>query len=208
MKPLFPLLLSYVLMTSQTFAISGGPVFTNTSASVPGIYSGVLQGVSESTGGGAGGAPAIPGDPVTPVDGASGTASNAIGLFDLTVPATSLATGTFLLFADGTVFGGTIDASGDLDSGEIKGILQGDYTFNTGATDATGVATTVAVNAQARGRLDAQVSSTTALGATSLARLIGTADLGISFGDVDPQTFQPITNRTISFDVTGYKQSN
>lgn len=207
MKTLFPLLLSYVLMTSQTFAISGGPVFGGGGVNVPGIYSGVLQGITETQG--ATGGPAIPGDPVPPGDGGTtGTPSNAIGLFDLTIPATALATGTFIMFADGVVFSGTIDASGDIDTGIIQGVLQGMYNFTLNTFDATGAVTATQVTAQALGRITAQVSDTTSLFSTSLARLTGTANLGINFGTVDVSTLAPVISRTISFDVLGFKQSN
>ncbi len=206
MKPIFALLLTYVMMTTQTFAISGGPVFGGGGVSVPGIYSGVLQGVTEVDGGATGG-PAIPGDPVTG-DAGTGTASNAIGLFDLTIPQAALSTGTFLLFADGVVFGGTIDASGDIDTGVIQGILQGAYNFTLQTTDANGALVSIPIGATALGRLTAQVSNPTSSFATSLARLIGTADLGINFGQVDPTNFAPIISRTITFDVLGFKQSN
>lgn len=207
MKTLFPLLLTYVMLTTQTFAISGGPVFGDSGAYVPGIYSGVLQGVTE-TSGGLNGAPAIPGDPVSPDDVATGVPSNAIGLFDLTVPTTALSTGTFLLFADGVVFGGTIDASADIDSGLVKGILQGTYDFLLQTFDATGAAVSTAISATALGRITAQVTNSSSLFATSLARLNGTADLEINFGQIDVNTFAPIVSRTITFDVTGFKQSN
>lgn len=206
MKSLFPLLLSYALMTSQTFAISGGPVFGGGGVNVPGLYSGVLQGVTETDG--PTGGPAIPGDPVVPSDGTAGTPANAIGLFDLTIPATTLATGTFLMFADGVVFAGTIDASGDVDSGLIQGILQGTYDFTLNTFDATGAVVTTQISAQALGRITAQVSETSALFASSLARLTGTANLGVSFGLIDITTLVPIVARTITFDVLGFKQSN
>lgn len=206
MKSLFPLLLTYVMMTSQTFAISGGPVFGGGGVNVPGIYSGVLQGISESDG--PTGGPAIPGDPLAPGDGVTGTASNAIGLFDLTIPTTTLATGTFLMFADGVVFAGTIDASGDIDSGLVKGVLQGTYDFTLNTFDATGAAVTTQVSAQALGKITAQVTASTGLFASSLARLIGTANLGVSFGLIDLTTLAPIIARTITFDVVGFKQSN
>lgn len=206
MKPLFPLLLSYVMMTSQTFAISGGPVFGGQGVSVPGIYSGVLQGVTESQG--AAGSPEIPGDPLSPPEGGTGAPSNAIGLFDLTIPATALATGTFLMFADGVVFTGTIDASGDVDTGIVQGVLQGAYDFSITTFDATGAAVVSQVEAQALGRLTAQVATSTGLFASSLARLTGTANLGVNFGTVDVTTLAPIIAKTITFDVVGFKQSN
>jgi hypothetical protein len=199
MKSIFPLLLIYVFMTSQTFALSGGPRFGNGTVLVSGLYSGVLEGVTETNSATQG--PPIPGDPVTDPN-ATGTPSNAIGLFSLTVPNVGLATGTFLLFANGRVFTGTIDASGDPDSGEIKGILQG--TFNFSLSNGT---ESVAVTASAVGRIDALVRANQGLFAISLARLEGTADLGINFGLVDPATLEPVIDRTITFDVVGFKQA-
>jgi hypothetical protein len=206
MKAIFPLLLIYVFMTVQTYAISGGPNFSGGSFTiVSGLYSGVLQGTTEVTGTAG---PAIPGDPTAGNTTDGGTSSNALGLFAMTVPVIGLATGTFMLFADGVVFGGTIDASADPDSAQIKGIIQGTFAFSLNTFDATGAAVSTAITASALGKITAQVRNSSGPTRLSLARLTGTADLGVNFGQVDASTFAPIVVRTINFDVIGFKQQN
>lgn len=205
MKTVFPLLLCYALTITQTFALSGGPVFGGSRVSTTGIYSGVLQGQEEidtTTSG-----PTIPGDPIPTDPTVTGVPSNALGLFSLTVPTTNLATGAFMLFADGEIFSGTINGSADPDSGQLKALLDGTFTFNLTTFTSTGTTNTTAVTATALGQLTARVSASNALAATSLARLNGTASLQVSFGEVDVATLQPIIARTITFTVTGFKQS-
>ena len=209
MKSVFPLLLCYVFMTAQTYAISGGPVFGGGNVTTTGIYSGVIQGTEESDTPTGTTEPPIPGDPVPndPTGGTGGTPSNALGLFTLNVPTTLLAAGTFILFADGEIFTGTINASVDPDNGQLKGLLEGTFDLNITTFNATGDPTTTAVTASAVGRINARVTASNSFSATSLARLAGTANLDVSFGLIDVNTLMPIVARSITFTVTGFKQS-
>ena len=77
MKKLLPILLCHILMTSQVFAISGGPVFGGGGLNPVGTYSGLIRVDSEfnNTIDGNGNIGAI--DP---------SAINAIGLFSLGIP--------------------------------------------------------------------------------------------------------------------------
>ena len=206
MKKLFPLLLSYVLMSTQCYAISGGPVFGGgRSIDVVGAYSGTILGVSEtdSTQG-----PAIPGEAPGSVPTGTGTvASNALGLFDLTVPGVSTATGAFILFASGRVFGGTISASVDPDTAKLSGVLDGSYTFSIDTFTSTGTAQTSTVTAQAVGLINASIKATGTSSFTT-ARLSGTASLEVNFGEIDPNTLAPIIAETITFTVSGFQQTN
>ncbi len=206
-KSVFPLLLCYVLTTSQVFALSGGPVFGNGGRVVTtGVYSGVIQGLEENDATTTG--PAIPGDPVaTPPGATTGVPSNALGLFSLNVPTTQLATGAFMLFADGEVFSGTINGSVDPDNGRLKGLLEGTFNFSLATQNATGDITNTTVTATAVGQLAAQVRATNSQNATSLARLSGTANLDVNFGQVSTATLAPIIARVITFTVTGFKQA-
>ena len=198
MKKILPVLLCYVLCASQTYAVSGGPVFGAGGVVVTGSYSGVLEGVTE-TDDQAGGGPAIPGDPLAPENNT--VPSNALGLFNLSVPATGTASGVFILFQDGVVFNGTIEASVDPDNGKLQGILEAQYNFNL----ETGTATTP-VTAQANGQINAKITSGGSA-AESLGRLNGTANLEVSFGAVDTTTLQPIIDKSSTFNVIGFKQS-
>ena len=194
MKKLFPLLLSYVLMATQCYAISGGPVFGGgRSINVIGAYSGTILGttVSDSSQG-----PAIPGEAPSATTTTS-TTSNALGLFDLTVPGVSTATGAFILFASGRVFGGTISASVDPDTAKLSGVLEGSYTFAVDTFDSTGAAQTSTVTAQAVGSISASIRATGTSSFTT-ARLTGTASLEINFGELDANLAPVIAETIIS----------
>ncbi len=203
MKKLFPLLLCYTLMATQCYAISGGPVYGGgRSVNVIGAYSGVIQGVSQtdSTQG-----PAIPGEPGSSTSNT--VASNALGLFDLVVPGVSTATGAFILFASGRVFGGTISASVDPDTAKLSGVLDGAYTFTVTTFSAAGAAVTTTVSAQAIGLINANIKTAGGSSFTS-ARLTGTASLDINFGNLDPISLAPIIAQVITFNVSGFQQTN
>ena len=144
MKKLFPFLLSYALLATQCYAISGGPGTVGgggRSVNVIGAYSGTIIGVSETD---ATTGPAIPGEP-SDTSTSNTVASNALGLFDLTVPGVSTATGAFVLFASGRVFSGTISASVDPDKATLQGVLDGAFNFTVTTFDATGAAVTTQV---------------------------------------------------------------
>ena len=204
MKKLLPLLICYVLTQGQCYAISGGPNYGGSGqVNTVGSYSGVIQGVTE-TDTATSGAPSIPGDTVPGGTASTATSSNALGLFDLVVPGTTTATGGFLLFADGEVFGGTISASVDPDNGKLSGILDGAFNFNetfflSGATTTS----TVSVTAQAVGMISAKITASKNT-AVSAARLNGTADLEVSFGEFGANN-EPVVARMISFTVTGFQ---
>lgn len=203
MKKLFPLLLCYILMATQCYAISGGPVYGGgRSINVVGAYSGTIIGVSETD---SSQGPPIPGEPGGST--ASITPSNALGLFDLTVPGVSTATGAFVLFASGRVFGGTISASVDPDTAKLSGVLNGTYDFTLTFFNAAGTAQTQQVEATAVGLINANIRST---GVTSFttARLTGSASLEVNYGQIDATTFAPIIAQTITFTVSGFQQTN
>ncbi len=210
MKKLLPLLICYVLMQGQCFAISGGPVYGGAGhVNVTGSYSGIIQGVTEVDPS-VSGATNIPGDPVSGGE-TSTTSSNALGLFDLVVPGVTTARGQFLLFADGAVFGGTISASVDPDTARISGILQASYTITASSSTVvdpifgTSTGSTTTVLGQALGMLSAKVGAANARAATS-ARLTGTANLDVNFGQIASNA-EPIVVRSITFTVSGFQTS-
>ena len=206
MKKLFPLLLSYVLMSTQCYAISGGPGTVNgnnRNVNVIGAYSGTILGVSESS---SDQGPAIPGEPAGTAPLGGTTASNALGLFDLTVPGVSTATGAFVLFASGRVFGGTISASVDPDTAKLAGVLNGSYDFSLTSFNVAGDSTETAVTATAVGLINASIRATSGTSLTT-ARLTGTASLEVNYGQVDANTFAPIIAQTINFTVSGFQQT-
>ena len=191
-------------MTTQCWALKGGPDYGGSGSTVStiGTYSGVIVGDTEFDASTAG--PTIPGDTLPSSTTTNTTASNALGLFDLVVPTTGTASGNFLLFADGTVFGGTIEGSADPNTDVLKGVVQGTYNFNITTISSSGTTTTTAVTAQAAGMIDAKV---TAGGSTVAARLSGTANLELSFGEYNTTTLEPVIERIITFTVSGFQQS-
>jgi hypothetical protein len=204
MKTILPVLLCYVLFASQMYAVDGGPVFTSNISPV-GIYSGVIEGITETddltTSG-----PPIPGDPLPTPNNSSTTPSNALGLFNLSVPSVGSSTGTFVLFQDGVIFTGTIQAFADPNSDKLLGILEATYNFTLDTFDAAGDSVTSSVTASAVGQIDATITGATS-SSTALGALKGTANLEISFGEVDATTLAPIIARTTTFNVIGVKQS-
>ena len=205
MKKILPVLLCYVLSASQVLALSGGPVFTTGAVNPTGRYSGVIEGLTE-TNDITGSAPAIPGDTVGSTTTANTSASNALGLFDLTVPNAGNATGTFILFQDGRIFTGTIMASADPDNDKLMGILEATYNFTLDTFDVTGAAVSSAVTATAVGQINAKITPEV-LTSQGLGRLTGTANLEVSFGEVD-SNLAPVIDRTSTFNVIGFKQSS
>ncbi len=200
MKKLLPILLCYVLMTTQVYAISGGPVFGGSDLNPVGTYSGVINVTKELDND----------DPVVdPVTGnlvpSEVTDVNAIGLFDLSVPSTNVATGSFLLFVDGVVYTGTITASVNPDSDQLSGIVQGTFGF-TISTQEFGVTTvtTTEVTALANGQITAGISGTTQ-GANSSALITGASTINVDDSGLVNGLFH--TDRTLNCTVSGFRQS-
>jgi hypothetical protein len=198
MKSVLALLISFVFIEAQAFALSGGPVFPG-NQQIQGEYAGVL----------------IPDTSFVPAAGVA-TDTNALGLFDLNIPQTGLATGTFLMFSQGRVFTGTINAFGDPDSAEVQGILQATFTFSisfpvTALDPMTGIVTTTfmtqTIDASALGKLDAFVVSESNLFSSASKRITGTANLSIDQGQVDAVTFEPIITAELQLIVDGVQQS-
>lgn len=196
MKPLraaLSLLLCVVLLESQALAATSRSGGGGATVQVIGTYAGVL----------------LP--DAGEVDADTGdTSNNTLGIFSLTVPETGLSSGGFLVFANGQTFTGTINAFADPDLGRILGVLQATFDFSipVATTGTTGVntVTEVDITASATGRLLASVSEPT-LGTASLGRLVGTAQLDVNFGQIDPNDFSPIIVNSLNFIVDGFKQS-
>lgn len=112
MRFVLSFLLCVVFLQSQLFALSGGPIYS-TATSVVGTYSGVM----------------VPGqNPAAPLGGGGGI-TNALALFTLGVPDTGLASGTFLIFALGRIFTGTITAFADPEEETMQGLLESSFSF-------------------------------------------------------------------------------
>lgn len=111
MKKVLSLLVAFVFMQEQTWALSGGPVYGGSQAAVSGTYAGVFTGISG-----------------TAVDLGLGLVdplgTNAVGLFVIGVPVTDLATGTSAIFIEGTFFQGGILGIADPNKQTLTGVAQ------------------------------------------------------------------------------------
>jgi hypothetical protein len=199
MRILLALLLCFVLLQTECHALHasdgrGAPI------DVVGTYAGVMLPFTEED----------VADPLV-------VAANAIALFSLSVPQTGLATGAMLIFSEGRVFTGTINAFADPDRGTIRGVLDATFDFtisilvvtDPGPPPATAIEE-VDVTATAVGQLSAQVLPQLLTRATvinpGLGRLEGRANLDISQGQVDADN-EPIITNSLEFIVDGVKQT-
>lgn len=206
-----------VLTIAQTFAISGGPPYPG-STNIVGVYAGVMKPKKVPA--------TCPVDPTTCPDSPSGCSANSLGVFSVAVPASGLATGTFVMFSQGRVFNGTVqgtaDPGKDPNSARISAVLSASFNFTLTQTTpcpavspeptpaCTPSSTSQEVTASANGNLDAHIKSQlsrTLLGATSV-RLVGSATIDISQGQVDAATLEPIVTCHMMLKVTGFKQTD
>ena len=190
MKAFLGWLTCSVLVMSEGFARdphvapNGGPAYPATS-NVAGTYAGVMM-------------PRNSGSP-------SGCAMNSLGIFSLVVPTSGLSNGNFVMFAQGRVFSGTIQAAADAEKATIKGILEATFDFTV--TDlSTGI--TADVTASANGNIDTDITSSSSISLGVGARLSGKAALHIDQGAINPITLEPLPTCQMSLSVDGFKQSN
>jgi hypothetical protein len=189
------LLISQLLARDPHVAPNGGPAYPGTQ-NVAGTYAGALI-------------PQTPGNP-------NGCANNSLGIFSLVVPTSGLGTGTFVMFAQGRVFSGTVRAAADGEKGRIRGILDAtfDFTVHLGCDDprcntssgCTG-GCDVDVTASAKGKFDVNITSASTISFGIGARLNGDVKLNIDQGEVDADTFVPIPTCKMRLNLDGFKQS-
>jgi hypothetical protein len=199
MKKVLSLLLAFVFLQTQSWALSGGPLVAGgPGSSLTGTYAGVL----------------VP--QLAPAVGAS----TSIGLFTLATPDTGLATGTITVFVNGAAFNGTVTGVMDPKEGKFSGVVDAQSTFQVtifvpvstvvnGVTQTTFQAQNFDVFAQ--GSMDAEAFQddnvnlfTTS--ASTPTRLQGTATLDIFFQIANDGT--PVVTQTTVFDLDGFKQSD
>jgi hypothetical protein len=186
MKILLACLMCLVLCTSECFALKGGPPYP-VGTDINGSYAGVL---------------------VPPFDPTNPLASNSLGIFSLRVPSTGNATGTFVMFAQGRTFTGTLDGTGDPNHGNIRAILHASFNYTLSFVDSTGVLRSVDVTASVNGNMNAQVRSTPSnFFQSSAAVLRGEANMFIDQGGVGSSGI-PVLTGALSLLVDGFKQSS
>ena len=209
MKKVLSLLVAFVLLQVQTWALSGGPVYGGSQAAVTGTYAGVFTGV---------GGTAINLGTGTLVDA---TGTNALGLFVLGVPATDLANGTFGLFFEGIFFQGGMLGILDPNKQTLSAVAQGIHiTQLTTFTDLFFGQSSKSVNFDSTA--DGTVKAKLGLGGNAAITLTGTGAFTVSkivttqITIPDPNfpgffITVPIQNSvpegTLSFTVDGFKQS-
>ena len=209
MKKVLSLLVAFVFMQVQTWALSGGPQYGGSQASVTGTYAGVFTGV---------GGTAINLGTGSLVDSAG---TNALGLFVIGVPVTDVANGTMAIFFEGSFFQGGIIGIADPNKQTLSGVCQGVHiTQLTSFTDLFFGVSSKSVNYDSRadGTLKSKIENTGIGGIT----LVGTGSFTVSIIVSTPITFPDPNNPgffittvvqssvptgTLSFTVDGFKQS-
>ena len=186
MKAILGSLLCYIFFVSQCFAIKGGPQYPIGSASITGTYSGVLQ-------------PNF--DPTDPFS------SNSLGVFTLGIPTDGASSGTFLMFARGRIFGGSIQGVANPNSGALTALISGTFNYTLEFFDADGNLQTEPITASITGSLTAQVTSFSNSFTSSSAILTGTATAFVSNGGVEANG-DPVLDSSLSLTVMGFKQSD
>lgn len=190
MKRVLSLLMAFVFLQVQTWALSGGPYGSEVSGgTLTGTYAGVL----------------VPQDVV-----AGGSAS--IGLFTLVQPDAGLTTGTISVFVNGAAFSGSIQGVMDPKDGAFNGVIDAASTFQIPVVvPGSNPVQTVNTNVFAQGNMEADVSvdpepSDFSTIATTPSRIEGEASVDV-FYQVDANG-TPVVTQTALYDVSGFKQSD
>jgi hypothetical protein len=199
MKKSLSLLTAYILLQTQTWALSGGPDFGGDFTSFLGTYAGVL----------------IP-DVEPVVNPNQPPASASIGLFIMAQPAAGPAVGSLIVFSDGIGFNGTIDGIIDPADGELRAIVAAVSNFSIVNLVPNGMGgfTTVLTNIFAQGQIEAAVklargstgSANPLLGLNNPARLEGTATIDL-FATIR-NNGTPNIFKSVTYTVDGFKQTD
>lgn len=198
MKKLLSLLLCFVFLEAQTFAKHELPTGQG---SITGVYGGVMVPKSTIIPGFTTGSnmPGVTAPTVT-------TDTNAIGIFSFIMPQNGFGAGATIIFANGTIYTGSIDAMGDPQGMTINAILSSKYEFNlsqmvTGSNGQQTVVTTP-ITAEANGTMKARVET----GMLGIVNLIGKATISVNTGEVD-ENLNPVVVEKTEYEVTGTQQS-
>jgi hypothetical protein len=182
MKKVLSLLMAFLFLQTETWALSGGP-FSNgfNSSSLVGTYAGVMIGT-------------------VPPGGVGAVGGSGLGIFTIGLPQGGIGTGIFALYSGGNTIGGDVIGLGDPKDQTIRGVMSGIFIPNTTSTAVVivGVSQTT-VGAQ----FNAKVKGSSSKGVTNASRLIGTAGATITYTDFSIGTVIVSTD----FTLVGYKQS-
>lgn len=193
MKKVLSLLLAYVVLDVQTWALSGGPVYTsgNLGAAVVGTYAGTLL------------PKAVNRIFQNPAFTGQINDANTLGLFILGIPASGEATGNFLFFQDGEAYFGGITGFVDPANGKLTALVSGVAATNnisSGVEFLSPVSSVGSIKAAIAAGSDAAAS----------LRIKGTAFLQLQgyAPDSSPNGVGLTTLREDTFIVDGWKQAN
>jgi hypothetical protein len=183
MKKVLSLLMAFVFLQVQSWALSGGPFDNPFTNNITGTYAGVMIGS-------------------VPAGGAGVLGGAGLGIFTIGLPTGGIGTGIFALYSGGASIGGDIIGLGDPKLQTIKGVMTGTFIPNvaiTGGTVFGGVVTQIGA------QFDATIeqASTKSLNALSSGtRINGTAGATITYYEF------PTRQVSTDFVLVGYKQSS
>ena len=194
MKKVLSLLVAFVFLQVQSWALSGGPVYGALNNDVSGTYAGVLVG---------------------------GTGVNGLGLFQIGMPTSGLGSGTFAFFAGGGAFFGTVVALADGEENTMSGIFKGQLNVSISGSSGNGgsVTTTEVPVALMGGQFVATIQgSAQSAGNIGVgSRLVGTAAVTVTAANT-PNPFAingglvplppGITTGNTTLTLTGFEQSS
>jgi hypothetical protein len=192
---------------TSAYAIKGGPEYP-AGTNVVGTYAGVLTPTASPC--------ASPTPPPMCTPAVASCAANSIGVFSIGVPSSGLATGTFVMFAQGRVFNGTVRGVADPDKATLKGVLSARYDFTVSRTtpcpEPVGTCTPSAsrenVTATANGNLKTRITTSPTVTGGAATRLKGNATLDVSNGTVESGTLEQHVDCEMYLKVTGFKQTS
>ncbi len=188
MKILLAVLLCFVLTTSESFALKGGPVYPGGGANIIGRYAGVLM------------------PPFCPrADPADCPGLNSLGLFTLSLHQEGLGSGTAFIFASGRTLSGTITALGNPNTAALSGVIDTSFVITTSVSTGGSSQVTCATGA---GRVNGKIASKpVSFPSISSILVKGTASVSTSCGtcSVCPAG---CVNGITPYQIDGFKQSN
>lgn len=203
MKKVLSLLVAFVFLQVQSWALSGGPQYGGT-AGLIGTYAGTFTGVKSTV----------------PVPGSTAiVGSNSLGVFVIAVPETDLAQGTIALFFEGIFYQGGVVGAADPSKSTLNLVAQMIHvsTFNRVSGFFFDV-TTIDYDSRCDGTLTIKVgkgnSGLKGTGTFTVSNLVRAPVTTTTTTGVPPvttttttivNTFPPAG--TLGFQVNGYKQS-
>ena len=213
MKKVLSLLVAFVFLQVETWALSGGPRYGGDQAAVSGTYAGVFTGLSGTA------------KPLGSSALVDTVGSNALGLFVIGVPQIDIATGSMAIFFEGSFFQGGIVGIADPNKSTLSAVAQGIHI--TELSTFTDIffgqsSRTVDYDSRADGTIKAEIKrGTSSTGVTLegtgtftvsvIVSALQTFDNGTPLDPTDDITAVVQTNvptGTLDFIVDGFKQSD